>query len=81
VLHKPSVEEEGVTGFRCGLAKPKVQLIHSEVICHVLLHDNRPRLCNVLVEDLGCVVVPLERSPPHLFLYLHLFSKEKQRQK
>jgi hypothetical protein len=38
VLHKPSVVEEGVKGFRCGLAKSKVQQIHSEVIYPVLLH-------------------------------------------
>jgi hypothetical protein len=33
-------------------------------------------LCNVLVEDLECVLVMLERSSPHLFLYLSLFAKE-----
>jgi hypothetical protein len=38
VLHKPSVVEEGVKWFICGLAKPKVQPIHSRAICPVLLH-------------------------------------------
>ena len=35
-----------------------------------------PMLCNMLVGDLECVVVPLERSPLHLFLYLHFFSRK-----
>ena len=33
------VEEEGATGVRDGLTKPKVQPILSGAICFVLLHD------------------------------------------
>jgi hypothetical protein len=55
VLHKPLVEEEGVKGFKCGLAQPKVQPIYSKAICPVLLHDDHLRLCNVLGGDLECV--------------------------
>jgi hypothetical protein len=72
---------EGVKGFRCGLTTPKVQPIHSEAICHVLLHDDRPMLCNVLVENLEYERVELERSPPHLFLYPFLFNKENKTNK
>jgi hypothetical protein len=75
-----AVEEE-LKGFRRGLAKPKVQPILSEAACPILLHDDRSRLCNVLVGDLKCVHVILERYPPHLFLYLFYLMKEKQRRK
>ena len=32
------------------------------------------------VGDLECVLVVLERSPPHLFVYLFLFDKERNEQ-
>jgi len=71
------VEEKELRG---GLAKPKVQPIPFESICLVLLARWIVRgLHNVLVGDLKCVLVVLERSPPHLFLYLFLFDKEKQK--
>jgi hypothetical protein len=36
-------------------------------------------LCNMLVGDLECVHVVLERSPPYLFLYLfYLIKKNKK---
>ena len=59
-------------GIRGDLVEPDVQSILYKAICHVLLYDAQPRLCNVLVEDVGCVFIMHERSPPHLFLYLFI---------
>ena len=59
----------------------KVQPILSELsvlsfcmMYHSLLH-------NMLVGDLECAFVALERSPPHFILYLLYFSTKKQKQK
>ena len=38
IVAQTIVLEEGVKGFRCGLAQPEVQPILSEIICPVLLH-------------------------------------------
>jgi hypothetical protein len=60
------------------LAKLEVQPLLSRTFCFVLLHVGLFNvLCNILVGDLKCVLVMLERSPPHLFLYL-FYSNEKK---
>ena len=70
-LHKPSLKMKELWKVRDGLAKPEVQPILSGVIYFVLLQvGSFDVLFNVLVGDLECVLVVLERSPPHLFWYL-----------
>ena len=73
MLHKPMLNRKNeLLGIRGDLGEPNVQSIHSKATCPVLLCDARPRLCNVLVGDLGYVFIMHERSPPHLFLYLFI---------
>jgi hypothetical protein len=57
-----------------------VQPILSEAICPFLLHDDLPRFCNMLVGDLECVRVELERSPHTYFCTCFLFKKKQRKQ-
>ena len=61
VLHKPSLKE--LRGVIDGLAELEVHSILSRAFCPSHLHDDRSMLCNMLMEDLKCMFVMLERSP------------------
>jgi hypothetical protein len=50
-----------------------------KVICLILLLDGSFDVCATCWGDLKCVVVMLERSPPHLFLYLLLFYRKNKK--
>ena len=69
MLHKPSWKKE-LREVRDGLAELEVQSILSGAFGPVLLHDDCLMFVQHVGVDLECVVVLLERSPPHLFLNL-----------
>ena len=75
VLHKPSFEEEGATGSQrwFGSTRGSTNPLWSHLSFYMMDHLG---LCSVLVGDLEYERVVLERSSPHLFLYMFLFNKE-----
>jgi len=75
VLHEPSLKMKELWGVRNGLAKPGVQPILSKVIYSVLLCVRSFDVVQSVGGDLECVLVMLERSFPHLFLYLFYLIK------
>ena len=76
VLHKPLFveEEEEKCDSEVVLAEPE-NLIHPVLQCVV-----PSEFVQHLEGDLERVVVELDSSPPHLFLYLFYSSKQKWRQ-
>ena len=81
MLHKPSFveEEEGcdseVVWLNLRFNHPSLNLIHPVLQCVV-----PSEFVQHVGGDLERVVVELDSSPPHLFLYLFYSSKQKWRQ-
>ena len=75
------VEEEGVVVNQRWFGWTKRFYRPSLEACVVsFCMSAHPMLCNTLWGDLVWVVVEVERSPPHLFLYL-FYSKQKETKK
>jgi hypothetical protein len=55
-------------GIRSGSARPEVQPTFLKPFALSFRMMDRLMLCNVLVEDLGCVFVMFERSPTLVLL-------------
>ena len=70
-----TIVEERDTGSQRWFGWTEPSVLSFCMLCYSML-------CNTLVGDLECVLVMLERSPPHLFLYLfYLIKKNKKETK
>jgi hypothetical protein len=82
MLHKPSLKVKELWGARNGLANQGFSQSSLKPFVPSFCALDHSMLCNVLGGDLECVLVMLERSPPHLFLYLfYLIKRNKSENK